>query len=41
MANVYSGGFYVFAKYHMVEGTCRIQIQPIGDLLPKEIFTGC
>ena len=25
----------------MVEGTCIMQIQPKGDLLPEAIFTGC
>ena len=25
----------------MVEGTCIMQIQPKGNLLPEGIFTGC
>ena len=35
-----SGGLYVCVEY-TVEGTCIMQIQPKGDLLPEAIFTGC
>ena len=39
MATVVVGGMCVQST--MVEGACIMQIQPKGDLLPEEIFTGC